>query len=66
MAFAGAAYAEIAYPLRPIRVIVPQAPGGTVDFLNRVLAERMEATLGVVVVVDDRPGANGPSAVNRS
>jgi tripartite-type tricarboxylate transporter receptor subunit TctC len=54
----GSAAADVAYPNRPIRVIVPQAPGGTVDLL-RVFAERTEATLGVAVVVDDRPGANG-------
>src|SRR5512147_2665110 len=59
MWLAGATAAEVAYPIRPIRVIVPQAPGGTVDLLSRVLAEKMEATLGVAVVVDDRPGANG-------
>lgn len=59
MSFASAACADAAYPARPIRVIVPQASGGTVDLLTRVLAERMEAALGVAVVVDARPGANG-------
>jgi len=50
---------EAAYPIRPIRIIVPAAPGGTVDLLTRVLGERLETMLGVPVVVDDRPGANG-------
>jgi tripartite-type tricarboxylate transporter receptor subunit TctC len=59
MPLADAAASEAAYPTRSIRIIVPQAPGGTVDLLSRVLAERMEAALGVAVVVDDRPGANG-------
>jgi tripartite-type tricarboxylate transporter receptor subunit TctC len=56
---ATAATSEVVYPVRPMRVIVPQAAGGTVDLLTRMLAERMEAALSVAVVVDDRPGANG-------
>jgi tripartite-type tricarboxylate transporter receptor subunit TctC len=39
-------------------VIVPQAPGGTVDLLMRMLGERLRASIGVVLIVDDRPGAN--------
>jgi tripartite-type tricarboxylate transporter receptor subunit TctC len=53
-----AATSEPPYPARPIRVIVPQAPGGTVDLLARVLGDRVRALFGVVLVVDDRPGAN--------
>ena len=56
---AGTTSAEAAYPVRSIRVIVPAAPGGTVDLLTRVLGERLETMLGVPVVVDNRPGANG-------
>ena len=58
-AAAGAAPADAAYPVRSIRVIVPAPPGGTVDLLARVLGERLEATFGVAVVVDNRPGASG-------
>lgn len=47
------------WPQRPIRVIVPQAPGGTADLIARTLAERLERVLGVALVVDNRAGANG-------
>jgi len=56
---AGATPDEPSYPARPIRVIVPQAPGGTVDLLTRALGDQMETILGVAVVVEDKPGANG-------
>lgn len=56
---AGAAPAEAAYPVRPIRVIVPQGPSGTADLLIRMLGERMETMLGMGFVVDDKPGASG-------
>ena len=47
------------WPSRPIRIIVPQAAGGTADLLARILAERLEPVLGVALVVDNRVGANG-------
>jgi tripartite-type tricarboxylate transporter receptor subunit TctC len=47
------------WPTRPIRIVVPQAAGGTADLVARVLAERLEAMLGVALVVDNRAGANG-------
>ena len=59
VAFAGRALAIERWPARPIRLVVPQAAGGTADLLARMLAERLEAALGVPVVVDNRPGANG-------
>ncbi len=63
----GAAHGRIAVPLpggdvwpgRPIRLVVPQAAGGTADLVARMLGDRLEAALGVPVIVDDRPGANG-------
>ncbi len=46
------------WPSRPIRLILPFSPGGAIDALARLLAERMSADLGQQVVVDPRPGAN--------
>ena len=45
------------YPVKPIRVIVPYAPGGSTDVVWRILAPRMSEILGQQVVVDNRPGA---------
>lgn len=47
------------YPSRPIRVILPQPPGGAVDIISRALGVRFTELLGQQIVVDNRPGANG-------
>jgi tripartite-type tricarboxylate transporter receptor subunit TctC len=47
-----------AFPNRPLRLVSPFNPGGAVDVLNRVLAERLSVELGQPVVVDAKPGAN--------
>ena len=47
------------YPARPIRIIVPTAPGGAGDVIARFVADRLAATLDASVVVENRPGASG-------
>ena len=54
---AGQALAQ-AFPNKPIRVIVPYAPGGATDIMGRVVAQRLGEILGQQVLVDNRPGAN--------
>ncbi len=57
-AFGGSAGAQ-AYPTKPIRFIVPYAPGGNVDVTVRLIAEPMQRLLGQSVIVENRPGAGG-------
>jgi len=47
------------YPNRPIRMLVPFAPGGNTDILARAVAQRMHESWRVPIVVDNRPGGNG-------
>ena len=47
------------YPVKPVRVIVPAAPGSNTDFMFRTLGPRMSAILGQQLVADYRPGAGG-------
>ena len=54
-----AAQEQSDYPLRPVRVVVPNAPGSTTDLLGRIVFTRMSERLGKQLVVDNRPGAGG-------
>ncbi|CAB5722904.1 Argininosuccinate lyase [Delftia tsuruhatensis] len=68
-AAAPAAFAQSDYPAKPIKLIAPYAPGGSVDVLARTLATHLSTELKQSVVVENRPGANtmiAASAVARS
>ena len=48
-----------AFPAKPVKLVVGYPPGGSGDFLTRVMADEMSKDLGVSVVADNRPGAGG-------
>lgn len=58
LAASGAALAQ-AYPSKPVKVIIPFPPGGTLDFIGRTLAQKMGESTGQTFVVENRPGGNG-------
>jgi len=48
-----------AWPERPVRLVIPFPPGGTLDKVGRMLAQRLQEQLGQTFIVDNRPGGNG-------
>ena len=59
LAFASVAVSAQSYPNKPIRLVVPFATGGGSDTVGRLLAQKLSETLGVPVVVDNKPGVAG-------
>jgi tripartite-type tricarboxylate transporter receptor subunit TctC len=53
------AAAQSPYPNRPVRIIVPYPPGGTVDLVGRTIAQRLSEQIGQQFVVENRAGASG-------
>jgi len=69
LALAGLVASAQDYPSRPVRIIVPFAPGGSADVYGRFIGQRLQDALGQSFVVDNRPGAGsiiGTDAVAKS
>jgi tripartite-type tricarboxylate transporter receptor subunit TctC len=58
------ANAQPAYPVKPIRLVVPFAPGGSTDTIARVIGQKLDEALGQQVIIDNRPGAGGNLGVD--
>lgn len=60
---AASVHAQAQYPTQPIRLIAPFSPGSSSDVTARAIAQKIEATMGQPVVVENKPGANGGIAM---
>ncbi|TWO71118.1 tripartite tricarboxylate transporter substrate binding protein [Caenimonas sedimenti] len=59
LAFATLTATAQSYPTRPVKVVIPFPPGGTLDTLGRALAQKLQEQLGQPFVVENKPGGNG-------
>jgi tripartite-type tricarboxylate transporter receptor subunit TctC len=59
-----AAWAQEKYPAKPVRIVVPYAPGGATDIAARILGDQLRQVFNQSFVVENKPGANGIVAIN--
>src|SRR5438874_7109929 len=57
--FSALAFGQSGYPNRPVKMIVPFAPGGASDFVARIISPKLSEALGQQIVIENKPGASG-------
>src|SRR3954468_16011184 len=66
---ASSAFAQSAYPAKPVKIVVPVTTGGPSDLVARILADKLSGSLGKPVIIENRPGASqtvGAAAVAKA